>query len=144
IYRRAHLVHHKSINPSPWASYSFHWLEAVAEGLVLVPLLLLMPLHDLTVLLFTVSSVVINVYGHLGYEIMPRSVRKTFIFNLINTSTHHNMHHSRFNGNYGLYFRHWDKWMGTEIPDYVAEYDRVQKQRDHQETKSVIAGKLSA
>jgi sterol desaturase/sphingolipid hydroxylase (fatty acid hydroxylase superfamily) len=34
------------------------------------------------------------------------------------TSTHHNMHHQLFNGNYALYFTWWDKWMGTEFKDY--------------------------
>jgi len=130
IYKHAHLVHHKSINPTPFASYSFHWLEAIGEGLVLVPLLFLLPMHDLTVLLFTASSFVINVYGHLGYEIMPKFVRKTAIFSIINTSTHHNLHHSRFNGNYGLYFRFWDRIMGTEIPEYVEIYDKLRMKRE--------------
>lgn len=125
IYKHTHVVHHKSVNPTPFASYSFHWLEAIGEGLVLVPLLFLMPMHDLTVLLFTASSFIINVYGHLGYEIMPRFIRKTAIFGIINTSTHHNLHHSRFNGNYGLYFRIWDRMMGTEIPDYVDQFDQI-------------------
>jgi sterol desaturase/sphingolipid hydroxylase (fatty acid hydroxylase superfamily) len=39
------------------------------------------------------------------------------------------MHHSKFKGNYGLYFRIWDRLMGTEHPDYVSEYDRIQDQR---------------
>lgn len=47
----------------------------------------------------------------------------------MNTSTHHNIHHSKFNGNYGLYFRFWDKMMGTEHPDYVKKYDEIQKRR---------------
>jgi sterol desaturase/sphingolipid hydroxylase (fatty acid hydroxylase superfamily) len=26
---------------------------------------------------------------------------------------YHNLHHERFNGNYGLYFTFWDRLMGT-------------------------------
>lgn len=129
IYKHTHLLHHKSIIPSPWASYSFGIIEAVAEGLILVLSALILPMHNITVVLFTIVGFVINVYGHLGYEIAPRALRRSMLFEIINTSTHHNMHHSRFIGNYGLYFRFWDKVMGTEIKDYVQEYDRLESRR---------------
>lgn len=129
LFKRTHLVHHKSTNPSPWASYSFHVLEAIPEGLVLLPVVMILPMHTITVALFIVVGFVINVYGHLGYEIMPRRFRNSWAFQVFNTSVHHNLHHSRFRGNYGLYFRGWDRLMGTEHPDYVREYDRIQTQR---------------
>lgn len=129
LFKRAHLVHHQSINPSPWTSYSFHFLEAVAEGGVLVVITCVMPMHPLTILLFTISGFIINVYGHLGYELMPRKFRHTWLFEVVNTSVHHNLHHKKFRGNYGLYFRVWDRLMGTEHPDYVKEYDQLQAQR---------------
>lgn len=129
IFRYVHLVHHKSVNPSPWTSYSFHFLESVAEGAVLIVLVLVLPMHPLTAILFTLISFMINVYGHLGFEIAPRSFRNTKLFEVLSTSVHHNLHHSRFKGNYGLYFRVWDRLMGTEHPDYVKEYDRIQAQR---------------
>ncbi|MBS1605522.1 MAG: sterol desaturase family protein [Bacteroidetes bacterium] len=129
LFKHTHLVHHLSVNPSPWASYSFHFLEAAAEGLIVIILAFILPLHELGIILFTISSFVINVYGHLGYEIMPKTLRKSFWFKIINTSVYHNLHHSRFKGNYGLYFRHWDRWMGTENPQYEKEYDKVQERR---------------
>ncbi|GEP95814.1 sterol desaturase family protein [Chitinophaga cymbidii] len=129
LFSRAHLVHHRSVNPSPWASYSFHLLEAIAEGAVLIVIVLILPMHGVAVLWFTTVAFAINVYGHLGYEIAPKWLRHTVLFEVLNTSVHHNLHHSRFKGNYGLYFRVWDRLMGTEHPDYVKEYDRVQAQR---------------
>lgn len=129
LYRHTHLAHHKSINPSPLASYSFHLLEAVAEGGIILVVSMVLPMHPLSMMLFIVSGFVINVYGHLGYELMPRGFRHSFLFGILNTSVHHNLHHSRFKGNYGLYFRIWDRLMGTEHPDYVKDYDRVQAQR---------------
>ena len=131
LFRWTHLTHHKSVNPSPWTSYSFHFLEAITEGLIVLIIAVVMPLHPLTVILFTIASFIINVYGHLGYEIMPRWIRRTWLFGIINTSVHHNLHHRKFDGNYGLYFRTWDRLMGTEHPDYVKEYDRIQAQRDN-------------
>jgi len=129
LFKHAHLVHHKSTNPSPWTSYSFHLFEAVTEGLVLVPIVFILPMHPLTILLFTVTAFMINVYGHLGYEVLPKWFRYTWLFEILNTSVHHNLHHSKFKGNYGLYFRLWDRVMNTEHQDYVKEYDRLQEQR---------------
>lgn len=129
LFKLTHVVHHQSTNPSPWTSYSFHLLEAVTEGAVLLVLVFVLPVHPFAVLLFTISSFLINVYGHLGYEIAPKWFRHTWLFQLFNTSVHHNLHHSKFKGNYGLYFRVWDRIMGTEHPDYVKEYDRLQQQR---------------
>lgn len=129
LFKATHLVHHKSTNPSPWTSYSFHLLEAIAEGGILLVIVCIMPMHPLTVLLFTIAGFIINVYGHLGYELMPRWFRHSWLFELFNSSVHHNLHHSRFKGNYGLYFRIWDRVIGTEHPDYVKEYDRLQAQR---------------
>ncbi|RFS22574.1 sterol desaturase family protein [Chitinophaga silvatica] len=129
LFNLTHLVHHRSTNPSPWTSYSFHLLEAVVEGGVLLVITVVMPMHPLSVLLFTVVAFMINVYGHLGYELMPKGFRKSPLFEVLNSSVHHNLHHSKFKGNYGLYFRVWDRLMGTEHPDYVKEYDKVQARR---------------
>lgn len=129
FFKHTHLVHHKSVNPSPWTSYSFHFFEAIAEGLVLLLIVLFLPMNALSIGMFVLVGFMINVYGHLGYEIMPEWFRRSWLFEISNTSIHHNLHHSKFKGNYGLYFRFWDRLMGTEHPDYVKEYDRVQAQR---------------
>lgn len=129
LFNLTHLVHHQSTNPSPWASYSFHFLEAWTEGAVLLVIVMVMPIHPSMVVWFTVVGFIINVYGHLGYEIAPKWYRNTFLFEITNTSVYHNMHHSKFKGNYGLYFRIWDRLMKTEHPDYVKDYDRIQENR---------------
>ncbi|PKA16131.1 sterol desaturase family protein, partial [Leptospira haakeii] len=41
----------------------------------------------------------------------------------INTSTHHNLHHQKFHGNYSLYFNFWDKVMGTNFKDYSEVFE---------------------
>lgn len=129
IFRYTHLVHHQSNNPSPWSSYSFHFIEALAEGAVVIVLVLVLPMHPSVILLFTFVSFVINVYGHLGYEIMPKGFRTSIWFEILNSSTYHNLHHQKFKGNYSLYFRVWDRMLKTEHPDYVKIYDRIQEQR---------------
>jgi len=129
LFKQIHLLHHKSINPSPWASYSFNFIEGFLEAMIIPIILILIPIHPLTIVLFTFTSYTINVYGHLGYEIAPKWLRQSILFEIVNTSIHHNIHHSKFNGNYGFYFRVWDRLMGTEHPDYLKEYDKIQERR---------------
>ena len=43
----------------------------------------------------------------------------------MNTSVAHNLHHKRFNGNYGLYTLFWDRLMGTLRNDYDATFEEV-------------------
>lgn len=129
IFRFVHLVHHKSTNPSPFTAYSFHVLEAILEAMILPIVLFLIPMNIKAVVLFTLIGFFINIYGHLGFEIMPKWFRKSFLFGIVNTSVYHNMHHSKFKGNYGLYFRFWDRLMKTENPDYISTYDKIQRER---------------
>ena len=129
LYRKIHLVHHQSTNPSPWAAYSFHLFEAIIEALIAPIILFVIPMHISALLAFSILAFMINVYGHLGFEIAPKWFRHSFLFEIVNTSVHHNMHHKKFKGNYGLYFRVWDRIMGTEHPDYVREYDKIQAER---------------
>ncbi len=136
LFKIIHLTHHKSTNPSPWASYSFGFIEGVLEVMIAPVILLLIPMHPLSLVLFTLVAFIINVYGHLGYEIMPKWFRKSFLFEITNTSVHHNLHHEKFNGNYGLYFRFWDRLLKTENPDYVMRYDEVQSRRFPTESES--------
>jgi hypothetical protein len=60
---------------------------------------------------------------------MPKWFRRTWLFEIINTSVYHNLHHEKFNGNYSLYFRVWDRLIGTEHPDYVKRYDALQERQ---------------
>lgn len=126
LFRVMHLVHHRSTNPSPWASFAFHPLEAVVESGILTILVFLMPMHPYAILAFLLIMTGENVMGHLGYEFFPSWLTQSRLGKWLNTSTNHNMHHRYFEGNYGLYFRWWDIWMGTTHPRYDATLEEVQ------------------
>ena len=132
IYRHVHAVHHRSINPTPVAAYNFHWLEAIVEGIYLVPFLLVVPMHFHVYLAHTFYAMIMNIYFHSGFEFYPQGFTRGKVFKWINTSTHHNMHHSKFNGNYSLYFNFWDRLMGTNFANYEDTFDAVvQKRHDY-------------
>ncbi|MBK7938035.1 MAG: sterol desaturase family protein [Lewinellaceae bacterium] len=125
LYRRIHLVHHKSVNPSPWAAYAFHPLEAVLEAGIIPLLLFAMPLHPVSFWAFITLMLMFNVYGHLGYELFSRKTYDHPIGRWLNSSVHHNMHHEKFYGNYGLYFTIWDRLCGTLRADSVDKIEEV-------------------
>jgi sterol desaturase/sphingolipid hydroxylase (fatty acid hydroxylase superfamily) len=125
LFKVFHLVHHKSTNPSPWAAFAFHPLEAIVETSVLPVIVFLIPIHRYAIITFFLISTVINVYGHLGYEIYPAWLIKSRIGKWLNTSVSHNMHHKYFNGNYGFYTRFWDVMMGTMNPHYEENLTEV-------------------
>jgi Delta7-sterol 5-desaturase len=125
LFRAFHLVHHKSTNPSPWAAYAFHPLEALVEAGIFALFLFLMPIHLLHLAIFFFLMIVYNVYGHLGYELYPKGFAKSALGKWINTSVSHNQHHQYFKGNYGLYFTFWDRMMGTLRADYPQRFDEV-------------------
>jgi lathosterol oxidase len=125
IFRYFHLVHHKSTNPSPWAAYSFHPLEAIVEAGIFPLLLFVVPIHTLHLFIFFIFMILYNVYGHLGYELYPKNFSRHPIGKWINTSVNHNQHHQYFKGNYGLYFLFWDRIMGTIRKDYEDRFEEV-------------------
>lgn len=129
IYRWVHRTHHLSTNPSPWAAFAFHPLEAFFEAGIIVLVAFLYPVHPMAVGLFLLFMMMYNVYGHLGYELYPKGFSTTKVGRWINTSVNHNMHHEFFTGNYGLYFLFWDRWMGTLRAEYDNRFNEVKSRR---------------
>ena len=130
LFKYIHLVHHQSTNPSPWAAYSFHPLEAIIEQGVVFILYFAFPIHITHVLIFFLFSIIYNVYGHLGYELYSSRFSQSKIGRWINTSVNHNQHHQYFKGNYGLYLLFWDRMMGTVREDYDAQFEEVTNRKN--------------
>ena len=124
IYRHVHLTHHRSTNPTPWAAFAFHPLEAVVEAGIIFFIAFLFPVHPAVILLFVLVMTIYNVYGHLGWELYPASFAQHPVGRWINTSISHNQHHQQAHSNYGLYFLWWDRWFGTLNPDYETAFER--------------------
>ncbi|MCC6137193.1 MAG: sterol desaturase family protein [Bdellovibrionaceae bacterium] len=113
LFHYVHAIHHKSMNPTPFAAFSFHPLEAIFEIFFLLPLLMIMPMHVSAVFIFLFFTFVFNVAGHLGHELNPKGMWDNWWGRWLTTPTHHNLHHQLFNCNYALYYRYWDVWFKT-------------------------------
>jgi Delta7-sterol 5-desaturase len=134
LFNLFHLLHHKSTNPSPWAAFAFHPLEAVVEAGIIIVFLFTIPVHLFHLFFFFLFMMVYNVYGHLGWELYPKGFSKSVVGKWINTSVNHNQHHQYFKGNYGLYFLWWDRLFNTIRTDYDAAFEKAThtKTKGHQ------------
>ena len=139
VFRHVHKLHHGFHNPTPFASYAFHPLEAIIEVAWIAPLVLVMPIHPAALAGYVVFLTVLNVISHLGHEFYPAWVTRWFI-----TSTHHNMHHTNARGHFMLYFNIWDRLMGTNEGGYEAAVeeinDRVREQKAQRAREREVAG----
>jgi lathosterol oxidase len=125
LFRAAHLAHHRSMAPTPWAAYAFAPLEALLEAIFLPLFLLVINVDGLTILIFLMHMMARNVVGHSGHEIFPKGWSRLPVLGWITTVTHHDIHHELGRWNYGLYFTFWDRLMGTEHPDYHARFEKA-------------------
>jgi sterol desaturase/sphingolipid hydroxylase (fatty acid hydroxylase superfamily) len=114
LFRHMHAGHHRSRQPTPFASFAFDPAEALATAWLLPALAFIIPIHiGLVVLLLTLMTVT-AVLNHSGWEVLPERFVDGPIGRHLVSATHHGLHHTRFSANYGLYFRFWDRVMGTD------------------------------
>lgn len=128
IYRYIHREHHKSIDVTPFTSMSFHFLEPLLLTLWIFPVAFWIPVYAPVLAAVQIWGTLENIKSHLGYELYPAWFNHS-ILRFMTSSTHHNLHHSRFKGNYGVHFRIWDRWMGTEYEDYEAVYAEIKERK---------------
>lgn len=125
LFRTFHRRHHRSHNPTPFTAYSFDLGEAALMALFTVLWVLMVPVAWPAFGLFMLHQIARNVIGHCGYELFPAAKDGKPLFDWMTTVTHHDMHHAYAGYNYGLYFTWWDRWMGTEHPQYHAHFAAV-------------------
>lgn len=113
-FRLAHAVHHASRPPTAWAAMSFHPLEALTGAVVIPALVFVIPIHAAMLGLVLMIMTVMGVTNHMGWEIFPRWLVHSRLGNWLITASHHQLHHERYNCNYGLYFRFWDRLCNTD------------------------------
>ncbi len=119
LFKHLHSVHHKSVDVSPFSSYSFHVVEGFILGGWVIPVFVFVPVYLPIVVALQGIGALNNLMSHLGYELLPRWLIRIPILNLSNTATFHNLHHTHYNRNFGLHTRLWDRMFGTELEGYA-------------------------
>jgi Delta7-sterol 5-desaturase len=125
LFKYIHLIHHKSNNPTPWTAYAFHPLEAFLEALIIPLIAFSIPTHRSAIAIYMLFQISYNVYGHLGFEIMPKNLNTHWLGKWFNTAVAHNMHHKYSVKNYGLWTTFWDRMMGTMHEKYDETYQNT-------------------
>lgn len=114
LYPATHRTHHASLQPTAWAAFCFHPWEAIISAWFIPALAFVIPMHMGAFLALLIIMTFNSVANHTGWEIWPRSFLDGPIGRHLITARHHNLHHTKFSRNYGLYFRFWDQLMGTD------------------------------
>lgn len=114
VFPVVHKVHHESRQPTPWAGFSFHPTESIIGALILPVLVFVIPIHLGAILTILVLMTVVSVTNHSGFELLPDSWLRGFAGRHWISAAHHNLHHQTYRCNYALYFRFWDRVMGTD------------------------------
>ena len=128
VFRYVHAVHHESIDVNPFTSLSFHWFEPFLLTFWIFPVSIFIPMYAPAIAAVQLWGLLENVKSHVGYEFYPAWWHKS-ILRFMTSSTHHNMHHNKFKGNYGIHFRIWDRLFGTEFKNYEEEYNNIQERK---------------
>lgn len=110
-----HKGHHRSRQPTAYASFAFDPAEAALTAWLLPALTFVLPLHVGVALLGLGLMTAAAVLNHCGVEVWPQRWVGGPLGGVFITATHHSLHHTRFNANYGLYLRLWDRAFGTDV-----------------------------
>lgn len=113
--RLGHSVHHASRPPTAWAAMSFSVSESLTGAIVIPALVFLIPIHVAMLGLVLAIMTIMGITNHMGWEMFPRFVVNGPLGRWLITASHHQKHHDAYRGNYGLYFRLWDRLCGTDL-----------------------------
>ena len=112
LYRWFHRGHHRSKHPTPWTSFALDFPEALVQGLFLVAVVFVIPIHIYVLTLLLITMTIWASINHLGFELFP-SFPNRWLGKWLISSDHHSLHHRIYTRHYGLYFTFWDRLLGT-------------------------------
>ena len=95
--KRVHKIHHKSVIPTVYSVFSFHWFEALLLSTVPVTILPFVPFSPIAIFLYPLISILLNYSGHCNYRFGKGNGADWKLF-----GTRHNAHHSAFKKSYGF------------------------------------------
>lgn len=110
LFRNVHRVHHESAVPTTFSTYSFHWIESILLGSVMILAMLVRPFSAAALLALPIISLLLNTIGHWNYDLFA------YCAGMRSASVEHTEHHLRVNGNFGFYMPFFDRWAGTALP----------------------------
>lgn len=116
LFRFMHAGHHRSRQPTAYASFAFDWPEAALTAWLLPALTFLVPIHPIVIVVLLTLMTILAVLNHSGAEVLPAWMVDGWIGGQLISASRHSLHHSHYGANFGLYFTFWDRVLGTDMP----------------------------
>jgi len=91
-----HRTHHKSVVVTPFSTYSFHPIESIIMGSVMIIPMLFYSFEIWSLIIFPVYHLFFNTIGHTNVQLVKAGKQSSSI------SSRHNNHHTKFSVNYGF------------------------------------------
>jgi len=123
LYKKVHKIHHDSKITSVWTAFSFHPIEGFLESLIMPAIVMIIPMHLYAILFHLTIMTITAAINHLDVEIYPQNLFGNLLGKHVIGATHHSHHHRFYRYNFGLYFTFWDKWSGTESPNFESDFE---------------------
>ncbi|MGB5631188.1 MAG: sterol desaturase family protein [Waterburya sp.] len=127
LFKHLHSGHHYSIKPTPWTSFALDPPEALLQGLVLIIIVFIIPLHFMVLAALLLTMTFWAVLNHLGFELFDSSLASHWLVKWFIGSTYHSIHHRKYTVHYGLYFTFWDRLFNTYDSNYESKFDSFLK-----------------
>ena len=123
LFKHLHSGHHNSTYPTPWTSFALDPAEALLQGLFLLVVVFILPLHFMVLASLLLTMTFWAVLNHLGFEPFNSSLAHHWLGRWFISSTYHSIHHRKYTVHYGLYFTFWDRLLGTYDSNYESKFD---------------------
>ena len=115
-----HDKHHTYRIVNLWVRNSEHVGQVFVVALFASPVSLILT-DDVAKVVYFLFSTTWNVLQHCGHEVFPRW---RWLSRVVVTPTHHSMHHTERDCNFGYFFPFWDDLLGTTHPAYRERFMR--------------------
>ena len=123
LFKHLHCGHHYSTQPTPWTSFALDPPEALVQGLFLIVVVFIVPLHFMVLASLLLTMTFWAVVNHLGFELFDSSLARHWLGKWFIGSTYHSIHHRKYTVHYGLYFTFWDRLLNTYDSNYESKLD---------------------
>jgi sterol desaturase/sphingolipid hydroxylase (fatty acid hydroxylase superfamily) len=121
--KRFHLPHHRSFITTPWSTYSFHPIEALMLGNVIIVPMMVYDFDFYSLLAVPILSIIFNNIGHSNYDFLPDFHHDRW---WLNGARRHHLHHACYQGNYGFMFPFMDRLLHTALAPDAAD-DKINR-----------------
>jgi Delta7-sterol 5-desaturase len=118
VYRHIHIVHHRSVDPTPFARNAVHPLEGVCNGIFHVLPVFILPHHPVAILVATQLKGLVGIWSHLGYETFWSGFTRHPVLRYFVTPVHHHLHHAKSVRTNFSFLINYDLVFGTLDPNY--------------------------